>query len=109
MLSHAQARRIASEWHGGSHSPLYAFVSTGRITDNTLEEVAGCLIDTEYRLGDERDTTGGEYIETQQQQTDLWALNLYLRHHNDPETPFAAPGQVWHRLWSNEPVTLEDV
>jgi hypothetical protein len=31
MISDRQARQIASEWHGGQGSALYAFASTGAI------------------------------------------------------------------------------
>jgi hypothetical protein len=90
MLSHAQARRIASEWHGGSHSPLYAFVSTGRITDNTLDEAAGLLEDGHSR----------------QDHIDLRALQHYLDAHR---TGDAAIRSAWADLWSETPATMRDV
>lgn len=39
MLSDLEARKIASLWHGGGGSKLYALASAGAITDDTMEEI----------------------------------------------------------------------
>lgn len=39
MISEADARRIASEWHGGQWSAFYAFSSSGAIIEGVLEEL----------------------------------------------------------------------
>jgi hypothetical protein len=38
-----KAREIAGWWHGGGHTPLYAFSSTGTITEYIFSEVNECL------------------------------------------------------------------
>jgi hypothetical protein len=42
-LHESDARRIASEWHGGQASPLYAFSSTGTILPGLLSEINQCI------------------------------------------------------------------
>ena len=37
MITDTEARRIASEWHGGQGSALYAFASTGAIREGSDE------------------------------------------------------------------------
>lgn len=39
----ATARKIASDWHGGQFSPLYALASTGTVVDGVAVEVRYCL------------------------------------------------------------------
>lgn len=48
-ITEGEARRIASEWHSGQWSPLYAFSSSGIIEDkgSLLSEVEYCLTITE--------------------------------------------------------------
>ena len=43
MITEAEARKIASEWHGGQWSPLYAFSSTGTIVSGINSEIEECL------------------------------------------------------------------
>lgn len=43
MITDVEARRIASEWHSGGGSPLYALSSTGAITRHTTAEIDNCL------------------------------------------------------------------
>lgn len=40
-----RARKIASEWHGGQSSPLYALASTGSILDGISSEIVNNLCD----------------------------------------------------------------
>lgn len=47
MITVETARRIASEWHGGQSSPLYAFASSGTVLPGVVEEV-------EYDISAER-------------------------------------------------------
>lgn len=47
MITDLQTRKIASEWHGGQSSPLYALTSSGAITEDCAEEIAYNL-ETEY-------------------------------------------------------------
>lgn len=44
-----RARKIASEWHGGQWSPLYALASTGSIVEGITSEISHCLRDIETR------------------------------------------------------------
>lgn len=39
MITDLQARIIASEWHGGQRSPLYALTSTGAIVEGVEREI----------------------------------------------------------------------
>lgn len=40
MITDGQARKIASEWHGGQSSPLYSLASTGAINlPDVLHEI----------------------------------------------------------------------
>lgn len=41
-ISDGEARRIASEWHGGQSSPLYALSSSGAIVAEVREEIEEC-------------------------------------------------------------------
>ena len=42
-LDEFRAREIASEWHSGQWSSLYAFSSSGTIDDGLMAEVESCL------------------------------------------------------------------
>lgn len=45
MLTEQQAREIASEWHGGQSSYLYAFASSGSIDhDRSIDEETSPLL-----------------------------------------------------------------
>jgi hypothetical protein len=44
MLTDAEARRLACEWHGGRDSALYELCSTGAITDDTAHEITANII-----------------------------------------------------------------
>jgi len=39
MITTSEARRIASEWHSGQASALYAFASSGSIAPNLAHEI----------------------------------------------------------------------
>lgn len=45
MVNIDKLRIIASEWHSGQWSPLYAFSSTGTITAGIIEEIQNCIND----------------------------------------------------------------
>jgi hypothetical protein len=42
-LFEKDARQIASEWHGGQSSGLYAFASTGYVSEDARLEAIDCL------------------------------------------------------------------
>lgn len=42
-IDEGEARTLAGYWHGGQTSPLYAFCSTGTITDGLTSEIESCL------------------------------------------------------------------
>jgi hypothetical protein len=72
MISDTEARRIASDWHGGGGTALYAFASTGAINttraDHDIEnEVLGCV--------------NGAL--SQQDKTDTLKLLAYINTHED--------------------------
>lgn len=82
MITDLEARKIASEWHGGQASALYAFASTGAINaarpdHDIYTEVRACIEgckptirDTEQPI-DERRATFREFNKLQQ-------LEVYL-------------------------------
>jgi hypothetical protein len=39
----SELRAIASAWHGGMSSPLYAFASSGAIVDGIEREIRECM------------------------------------------------------------------
>lgn len=39
IINDTQARQIASSWHSGVSSPLYALSSTGVISNETVDEI----------------------------------------------------------------------
>ena len=41
MVTYKRAQRVAYAWHGGKHSPLYAFASTGTRMAGLLAEKEG--------------------------------------------------------------------
>jgi hypothetical protein len=53
MLTEFEAREIASYWHGGQFSPLYAFSSSGTILPGLLGEIEDCLNTAEQKDKDE--------------------------------------------------------
>ena len=42
-ITEGEARLIASQWHGGQNSALYAFSSTGTIREDLEDEIAAKL------------------------------------------------------------------
>ena len=51
----AEARRVASEWHGGQTSALYAFSSTATVTPELLSEIGEAVEIASRGDYDERD------------------------------------------------------
>lgn len=43
MISESKARDIASQWHGGQTSSLYAFSSSGTIDEGLESEIEFCM------------------------------------------------------------------
>lgn len=84
MISDGQARRIASDWHGGMSSALYSLASSGAIDlDRARDEISREL----WKL---------DVGEVRRQ---LLALDKYVR------TAGARPTQSgWFRLWDDSPV-----
>jgi hypothetical protein len=86
-ISDGQARRIASEWHGGMSSALYSVASSGAIDlDRTRDEISREL--WQLDVGEVR--------------RELLALDIYVR------TASARPARAgWSRLWDDSPVRLD--
>lgn len=90
LLSDLDARRLASAWHGGQGTALYAFASTGAIDtarpDHDLDaELCICLAPASADLV--------RTIPGQSERTSVQLLRLYSRHHG-PRGPQAH----WHEL-----------
>lgn len=86
MINDGQARRIASEWHGGMSYALYSLGSSGAIDlDHVRHEISGELWQLDF----------GEV------RRELLALDKYVR------TAGARPPQTgWFRLWDDSPVSV---
>lgn len=95
-ITHGQARRIASEWHGGMSSPLYSLSSTGYVDrERLLWEIDGDLDWCRSNPATEEGECGLR---------ELPALREYVRTRDAGEwTQWASEGQ-WHRLWDEAPV-----
>lgn len=46
-ITTCEARRLASDWHGGQWSPLYALSSTGTVTDRAADEIRETIAEVE--------------------------------------------------------------
>jgi hypothetical protein len=95
-LSHGQARRIASEWHGGQGSALYALASAGQVSGDTLSEID--------RQIDEVDRRPEVFDDPPQARIDLSALRRYVRARNGR----SYVGIPWHTRWDDTPATAAD-
>lgn len=51
MIDETRAREIASWWHGGRWSALYAFCSTGTRTFDLQAEVRQCKAEVKAHIG----------------------------------------------------------
>lgn len=100
VLSHGQARRIASEWHGGQASALYSLASTGYIERT---EEYGCPAEDEIV----RELDGKAYESTddpEQSERDLLALLKYVRGRAYP----TYQGIPWSSRWDETPASADD-
>lgn len=86
-INDGQARRIASEWHGGMSSALYSLGSSGAIDlDRVRDEIS-------RELGQ---------LDVGEVRRELLALDKYVR------TAGARPAQTgWSRLWDDSPVSVD--
>lgn len=87
MISDGQARRIASDWHGGMPSALYSLASSGAIDlDRVRDEISRELWSLNAR----------------EVRRELLALDKYVR------TAGEHPAQTgWPRLWDDSPVSVD--
>ena len=87
MINDGQARRIASDWHGGMSSALYSLASSGAIElDRVRDEISREL----WKL------------DVGKVRRELLALDKYVR------TTGARPTQAgWFRLWDDSTVTVD--
>lgn len=86
MISDGQARRIASDWHGGMSSALYSLASSGAVDlDRARDEISREL----------RNLDVGEI------RRELLALDKYVRTAGE-RTAVAE----WFRLWDDSPVSV---
>jgi hypothetical protein len=86
-ISHGQARRLASEWHGGQWSALYSLSSTGAIDVEAADREIMASLDLQPEGTDD--------------ERDLDALLAYVHSHG-PRGPVADDG--WTTLWDDTPV-----
>ena len=90
MLSDVEARRIASEWHGGVGSALYVLASTGAIVDGVSGEIYRNILDERSRIGtDDPDPSREDH----QGLWDLEGLRSYVR-----ESGRRGPVEGWGNL-----------
>jgi len=43
LIDLSSLRELASSWHGGMSSPLYALASTGAIVEGLVDEIEDCI------------------------------------------------------------------
>lgn len=87
LICDGQARRIASEWHGGQSSALYSLASSGAISlDRVRDEISRELMKLD--VGEAR--------------RELLALDKYTQ-----KTGERAAVAEWFRLWDDSPVSLK--
>ena len=86
VITDGQARRIASDWHGGISSALYSLASSGAID---LHRVRGEISRELWQL------------DVGEVRRELLALDKYVR------TAGERPTQAgWSRLWDDSPVSV---
>ncbi|SEP50638.1 hypothetical protein SAMN04489732_114225 [Amycolatopsis saalfeldensis] len=86
MISDGQARRIASDWHGGMSSALYSLASSGAIDlDHARDEISREL----------------QSLDVGEVRRELLALDKYVRTAGE-RTAVAE----WFRLWDDSPVSV---
>lgn len=74
MITDLEARKIASEWHGGGGTALYAFTSTGAIDTARGDHNAATEVDN--AIADEVARRGGTFDGPDE--TNLWDLFDYI-------------------------------
>ncbi len=80
-ITQKRLRRIASEWHGGQHSMLYALASTGNITPTGLHPRSDLLL---FLLGEiDRNMCRG--VPTKRDMKDLEDLHNWASSEFDKE------------------------
>lgn len=86
LIGDGQARRVASEWHGGMSSALYSLASSGAVD-----------------LGRVRDEISRELLKLDvgKVRRELLALDKYVRTAGE-RTAVAE----WFRLWDDSPVSV---
>lgn len=86
-ITDGQARRIASEWHGGMSSALCSLASSGAIDlDRVRDEISRKL--WQLDVGEVR--------------RELLALDKYVRTAGERSTQTG-----WSRLWDDSPVSVD--
>lgn len=91
MITDAQARRIAAEWHAPNCPGLTALSTAGAITPSTEPEVRA----EHDHISRTMLLSVMAWDEQEQAHRDLGALLEYVQHHGVRP---AQPG--WHRIWS---------
>ena len=86
MITDGQARRIASDWHGGMSSALYSLASSGAIDrERVRDEISREL----------------QQLDVGEVRRELLALDKYVR------TAGVRPAQAgWSHVWDDSPVTI---
>ncbi|MDX8143291.1 hypothetical protein SK854_14275 [Lentzea sp. BCCO 10_0061] len=86
MISDGQARRIASDWHGGMSSALYSLASSGAVDlDRARDEISREL----------------QNLDVGEIRRELLALDKYVRTAGE-RTAVAE----WFRFWDESPVSV---
>lgn len=90
IITDGQARRVASHWHGGSASAMYAFVSTGYIDFQPLmDEIAA--LRREW----------GQNEDAPLHRTEFDALTRYVRDRGP-----RGKQEGWFGTWDDTPVSV---
>ena len=87
VITDAQARKIASDWHGGQWSALYSLASAGYVDrDRVRAEIAAAV----------------QALDVGEVRRDLLALDKYVTQRAD-----TGPVPGWHELWDPTPASLD--
>jgi hypothetical protein len=75
-MNEAEAREVASDWHGGQWSPLYAFASSGTLVEGITDEIGRNMRWCEDQAGSPRYE---DYEDAQVQLERLHGLAAFVR------------------------------
>lgn len=108
IINDGQARRIASEWHGGQVTALYSFSSCGFIARAEYDDDGDLIRSAGWELLGEIEEDLEKYTATDAERRDLQALQRYVRARVAGGNT-GAPTVGWATEWDETPPTPDQV